>query len=251
MQILISQSNRHWFCVGLRVLFTLPALLLASAIIGFVGFAIEAGIPMPEVFAMNVFIWALPAKLIMIASILSGTSITATFLAVTLSSIRFMPMTAALIPEMRQKSTPTWLLLLLSHFVAITGWVYSLEKFKDIPREGRVAFFAGVGGSLFVFNSVLIVAAYGIVETFPPAALGALFLLTPVYFLLSLWRSARDCSTYFAMVFGLILGPIFHLIAPQFDILLSGIIGGSLATLVYVLLGHHQPTKDIDEGDAS
>lgn len=231
-----EQSNRYWFFKGMRVLISLPALALACAIIGFAGFAIEVGIPMPEVVAMNFFIWALPAKLIMVSSILSGTSIAATFLAVTLSSIRFMPMTAAIVPEMRVKNTRTWVLVILSHFVAITGWLYALENFKDVPRERRIAYFAGVGGSLSVFNTLLIAVGYPLIESLPPYALAALFLLTPVYFLLSLWRSARDYSIFLAMGFGLVLGPLFGQVFPQIDILLGGFVGGTLATVIYAVI---------------
>lgn len=231
-----QQTHIYWFFRGIRVLISIPAATLACAIIGFAGFAIEVGIAMPEVVAMNFFIWALPAKLIMVSSILSGTSIAATFLAVTLSSIRFMPMTAAIVPEMRAKNTRTWVLLILSHFVAITGWLYAFENFKNVPRESRTAYFAGVGGSLFVFNTALIAIGYPLIEAFPPYALAALFLLTPVYFLLSLWRSARDYSIYLAMGFGLILGPLFGQYFPQIDILLGGFIGGSLATGIYIAI---------------
>lgn len=232
----VQQTNSYWFFKGMRVLITLPALTLACAIIGFAGFAIEVGIPMPEVVAMNFFIWALPAKLIMVSSILSGTTIAATFLAVTLSSIRFMPMTAALVPEMRAKNTRTWVLLILSHFVAITGWLYALENFKDVPRESRTAYFAGIGGSLFTFNTLLIAVGYPLIEAFPPYALAALFLLTPVYFLLSLWRSARDYSIFLAMGFGLVLGPLFGQLLPQIDILLGGFVGGTSATVIYAII---------------
>lgn len=236
MENQVQSTNKFWFLQGMRVLFSLPALTLACAIIGFAGFAIEAGIPMPEVAAMNFFIWALPAKLILVSSILSGTSIAATFIAVTLSSIRFMPMTAAIVPEMRAKGTRTWVLLILSHFVAITGWLYAQENFKNVPREHRTAFFAGVGGSLATFNTILVIVGYPLIEIFPPYALAALFLLTPVYFLLSLWRSARDYSIYLAMGFGLVLGPLFNQYFPQIDLLLGGFIGGTLATIIYATI---------------
>ena len=62
--------------------------------------------------------------------------------------------------------------------------------------------------------------------------LGALFFLTPVYFLTSLWATARDRIVKIAMVFGLALGPLFHLVAPQFDLLFAGVVGGTLAYFV-------------------
>lgn len=231
-----SNSKLYWFLTGAKVLFTLPSLFLASAIVGFAGLAIEIGLSMPEVAFINFTIWALPAKMVMVASILSGASMITTFLAVTFSSIRFMPMVAALFPEVRQKTTPTWLLLLLSHFVAITAWVYTFEKIKQIPRDMRVTFFAGVGSTLTIFNTLLVIFAYPVIETFPPEALGALFFLTPIYFLFSLWRNARDYSVYIAMGFGLLLGPVLNPIFPQIDVLVAGFLGGTAATAIYYLI---------------
>lgn len=222
---------------------TLPALFLAFAILGFAGFAMEAGLNLPETVFINASIWALPSKLILISSIISGATMLTTIIAVSLASIRFMPMVAALFPELRTDKTPTWLLLIVAHFVAITAWVYTFEKIKDVPRHHRIAFFTGVGASLTLFNSVLIIIAYPVIALLPPMALGALFFLTPIYFLFSLWRNARDFSIYLAMGFGLCLGPFFTPIVPQIDVLVAGFIGGSLATLIYVLITSRQEAK--------
>ena len=62
--------------------------------------------------------------------------------------------------------------------------------------------------------------------------LGVLFFLTPIYFLTSLWATARDHVVKIAMVTGLLLGPIFHLLAPDFDLLLAGIVGGVAAFFI-------------------
>ena len=83
-------------------------------------------------------VWALPAKVILVSSILGGANLLTAFIAVTLSSIRLMPMVAALVPEIRTEKTPTWLLLFLSHFVAITAWVFAMERVQAVPREHRV-----------------------------------------------------------------------------------------------------------------
>ncbi len=233
-QALISKSQAFW--QGAKVVFTLPGLMLSGAMIGFAGFAVEVGLSRFEAVLMAGMIWALPSQLILIGSIFAGAALPATFLAVALSAIRLMPMTAALVPEIKNPKTPTWLLLILSHFVAITAWVYSMDKTRELPRNVRVSFFAGAGGCIWAFNTAVIGISYGIVSDLPLMAIGALFFLTPVYFLMTLWRSARDYSIYIAMVFGLILGPVFAQIWPEIDILLAGVVGGSLSTLIYVLI---------------
>ena len=222
-------SQIHWFLLGMRGLFSLPAVILMLSFTGFAAFTAEAGIPVEQAMFMTGIIWALPAKVILVGSMLSGAHVATAFLAVTLSSVRMMPMVASLVPELRTSRTPTWLLLLLSHFVAITAWVFAMERVRDVPREGRVAFFAGFGVTLTTVNIALVGLVYGAVAQFPPLVSGCLFFLTPVYFLTSIWISARHRVIYVALGAGLALGWLFAAIAPQYDILLAGIVGGTLA----------------------
>ena len=224
-----TPSQAHWFLLGMRGLFSLPAIILMLSFVGFAAFTAEAKIPVGQVMFMTGMVWALPAKVILVGSMLSGAHIATAFLAVTLSSVRMMPMVAALIPEIRDRRTPTWLLLIISHFVAITAWVFAMEHVRDVPRSGRVAFFAGFGMTLTTVNILLVGLVYGAVSEFPPVVSGCLFFLTPVYFLTSIWISARHRVIYWALGVGLALGWLFAVIAPEYDILLAGIVGGTLA----------------------
>ena len=222
-------SQRDCFLLGMRGIFSLPAFILMLSFVGFAAYTAEAGVPVGEVMFMTGMVWALPAKVILVGSMLSGAHLATAFLAVTLSSVRLMPMVAALIPELRTSRTPTWLLLLLSHFVAITAWVFAMERVHAVPRAGRVAFFAGFGITLTLTNTVLVGLAYGAVSEFPPLVSGCLFFLTPVYFLTSIWISARHRVIYWALGAGLVLGGVFAVVAPEYDILLAGLVGGTLA----------------------
>ncbi|MEW9615433.1 AzlC family ABC transporter permease [Shinella sp. S4-D37] len=223
------QSQIHWFLLGMRGIFSLPAIILMLSFVGFAAFTAEAKVPVEQVMFMTGIVWALPAKVILVGSMLSDAHVATAFLAVTLSSVRMMPMVAALVPEIRTRRTPTFLLLVISHFVAITAWVFAMQKVREVPRGGRVAFFAGFGVTLTLSNVVLVGLAYGAVSEFPPLVSGCLFFLTPVYFLTSIWISARHQVIYWALGIGLVLGYVFAVIAPQYDILLTGLVGGTLA----------------------
>lgn len=225
-------SSLHWFLAGARGIFSLPAFILMTSFVGFSAFALESGVSRGEAMFMTAAIWALPAKMILIGMMASGANVLAVFLAVTLSSIRMMPMVASLVPELRGSRTPTWLLLVLSHFVAITAWVFAMGSLKDIPREARVSYFAGFGLTLVAVNTVLVGLSYGIVSTFPPAVAGILFFLTPVYFVGSIWASARHSVVKIAFVIGVVSGPLLAVVTPGFDILIAGIGGGTLAYLI-------------------
>lgn len=226
-----GQSSLAWFGKGMRGIFSLPALMLMLSFVGFCSLTAQAGIPLEQAVFMVGVVWALPAKVILVGSIMSGASLAATFLAVSFSSVRLMPMVAALVPELRTPRTPTWLLLLLSHFIAITAWVFAMERVPKVPRERRVAFFAGFGMTLVAANMLLVAVVYHFVMDFPPIVAGCLFFLTPVYFLASIWHSARHPVVYIALLFGLAGGPLFYWLLPEFDILLAGLVGGTLAWL--------------------
>ena len=224
-----SVSQTHWFLRGMRGILSLPAIILMLSFVGFAAFTSEAKVPVDQVMFMTGIVWALPAKVILVGSMLSGAHILTAFVAVTLSSVRMMPMVASLVPEIRDRRTPTWLLLIVSHFVAITAWVFAMERVQGVPRAGRVAFFAGFGVTLTCTNILLVGLVYGAVSQFPPIVAGCLFFLTPVYFLTSIWISARHRVIYWALGIGLALGWLFALVAPEYDILLTGLIGGTIA----------------------
>lgn len=233
-----SQSHttadyRHWFLKGVAASFSVPGLILVSAFIGFGGLAREAGLSLAQAVFMTGMIWALPAKVVLLGAIMSGASLPAAAFAVALSSVRLAPMVVALLPEMRTEKTRPWVLYLLSHFVAVTSWVLAMEKLRTVPRDMRTAYYGGLGGTLVITNMFVVAFVYAIAGSLAPAISAGLLLLTPIYFLTSLWGSARESANHFAMVFGLVLGPVLHVFVPGFDLLIAGVVGGAAAFLIH------------------
>lgn len=225
-------SKAYWCGRGLLRLFTLPAIILMGAFTGFAGLARDAGLTIWQVEFMVLTIWALPSKVVLIGAITSGASLAAAFFAVSLSAVRLMPMTMALVPEMRAAKTRPLMLYLLSHFVAVTAWVMSMETFQRVPRDFRTAYFAGIATALMSSNMLIVFLVFEVAESFPPILDAALVFVTPLYFLCSLWGSARERAAHYAMVAGLILTPVFHAWIPEIDILAAGLIGGTAAWLI-------------------
>ena len=229
---LSNNMAAYWYGRGLLRLFTLPALILMGAFTGFAGLARDAGLTIWQVEIMVLFIWALPSKVVLIGAITSGASLAAAFIAVSLSAVRLMPMTMALVPEMRAEKTRPLTLYLLSHFVAVTAWVMSMETFQRVPRDFRTAYFPGIASALMSSNMIIAFIVFEAADTFPPVLDAALVFVTPLYFLCSLWGSARERAAHYAMVAGLILTPMFHAWIPELDILAAGLIGGTAAWLL-------------------
>lgn len=226
-----SEDHRHlrWFLRGCTRICSIPALLLMSSFIGFAGLAIESGITVVQAVFMTLTIWALPAKVVLIGAISAGVALPAAALAVGLSSVRLMPMVVALLPELQGPKTRKLTLALLCHFVAVTAWVMAMEELRKIPRDMRTSYFAGVGMVLVGTNAIVVAIVYSLSTAFPPVVFAALFMLTPMYFLTSLWRSARERAGQVAMISGIVLFPMFHYLMPGYDLLITGVLGGLIA----------------------
>jgi len=225
-----AEPGRVWMMRGARAAVSIPAFILTAAFVGYAGLARETGLSLGETLAMTGFIWALPSIVVLTGALSSGMGLIPAAIAVALASVRLMPMTMALMPMVKVPGkTKTWHLLLASHFVAVTAWVYAMKNLPDLPREGRLPFFIGFGGAVSSFVFVMTGIAYLSVERLPPLVAGALVLLTPVYFLCSLWGAAKIPADKAAMVAGLLLGPFFFVYLPGLDLLWTGLAGGSLA----------------------
>ena len=222
-------TRRQWFQRGALKVVSVPGLILVTAHVGFAGLAQDAGFSAAQAVFMVGAIWALPGVVVLIAAVLSGASLLGVAFAVALSSIRLTPMVIALVPELRGPRTRPITLYLLSHFIAVTAWVIAMDTLRDVPRDVRTSYYFGVGSVLVVTNMIVVAIVFSVSDSLPPQVSAGLFLLTPMYFLTSLWGSARETATHVAMGLGLVLGPTLHLFIPRFDLLASGIIGGGLA----------------------
>lgn len=220
-----------WFLRGTRAALSIPAFILYSSFIGFAALAMEAGLTVTQTVFMTAVVWALPGKVVLIGAIMAGNSLPAATFAVTLSSVRLSPMVVALVPEIRTPATRRWVLLLLSHFVAVTSWVIAMERARTVPPAMRTVWYGGVGSSIVFVNMLVVVAVFAFARELPPVVSAALLMLTPLYFLTSLWSSARERAGHVAMVLGLFLGPLISLVTPEFSLLATGLIGGTAAFL--------------------
>lgn len=235
--VVISETSSAvtWYLRGVWAAFSVPMLILVSVFVGFAGLAHESGLTVAQTVFMTGIVWALPAQVVLVGSILAGSSLAATAVAVALSSVRLMPMVMALTPELRGRGSRKWVLFLLSHFVAVTSWVIATERLPEVPRDRRTAFYGGLGSTLVAANMIVVVVVFLAAPHLPASVSAGLFLLTPIYFLTSLWGSAREHAARFAMILGVVLGPIFHLVAPGFDLLGGGLVGGVAAFMLHLL----------------
>ncbi|WP_350334637.1 AzlC family ABC transporter permease [Coralliovum pocilloporae] len=225
-------TGSRWFLLGLSNIISVPAIILITAFAGFASLARESGFSLEQALVMTATVWALPAQVVLVGSMAADASLWATAFAVTLSSVRLLPMIVSLLPLVRTDTTPRWQLFLLSHFIAITAWVFAMARAPEVPRQGRLPFLMGFGCAIMSGSMLCIVLSYLLLERLPPVVSAALFFLTPVYFLTSLTAAAKAFADKLALAFGLVLGPVFFLWIPGLDLLWTGLVGGTAAYLI-------------------
>lgn len=229
-----SEANRSgpslpFVLRGVRASASLSALVLASSMVGYGAFCRDVGIPLEQVLATTLFIWALPAQMVLVASMMAGASWPAAAIAVALTSVRLLPMTVSLLPLLTGEKAKRGWLYLASHVVAITAWVEGQMRLRDVPAQGRMSYFLGLGFGLLVSAMIANAIGYLAAGTLPKAMTLALLFLTPMFFLSSLIRTSTTRPDQAALLGGLVLGPIFHLFDPEFDLLWAGLVAGTLA----------------------
>jgi predicted branched-subunit amino acid permease len=216
---------------------SISVVVIITMFIGFGALARDVGLSIFQAVFVSSTVFALPGQVVLADQIAQGATMAAAFFAVTLTAIRLLPLTASLLPHMRDGVSPGWSFYALSHIIAVTTWIESMRRLPPLPVELRVPYFAGFGSVLFCSNMVATIFGYLIASSVPTALAAALIFLTPIYFFLSLISASRDLSDAIALPCGFIMGPLIFLVAPGFDLVITGLVGGTLA---YGILRWHE-----------
>jgi predicted branched-subunit amino acid permease len=222
-------SKREAFVQGLAVAFQVPALILGATGAGFGALAHDAGMGFGHTSFMSIVLYATPAQVVLVDQFARGASLLGGAFAVTLTAIRLLPMMVTLMPYLRGPDVPRWQYVLAAHYIAITGWTEAFRRLPLLPPGLRMPHFLGLGTSLMVCLTAGTMAGFVLAGVVPPLLTSALLFMTPLYFTMSLILGVRQPADWAALVAGAIAGPICYLAAPGFDLLLTGLIGGTIA----------------------
>jgi predicted branched-subunit amino acid permease len=226
-------SSARPFLRGVRDGSGIPALVLMASLIGVGGLARDIGYPMWAGVLSTVLVWAGPAQVLLFGSIAAGASLTAVGLAVCLSSIRFLPMTVSIIPLLRAPGIGTLRLLLAAHMVAVTAWTEGTRRLPSMPQTERWPWFMGFAMTVMAAAALATGIGYYLIGALQPALAAALLFTTPMFFTISLAAGCRTPADWTALGLGFALAPFSTLLlGSDFDLLATGVIGGTAAYLI-------------------
>jgi predicted branched-subunit amino acid permease len=208
--------------------------VLVGNYVGMGALAHEVGFTFWWMALSTLLVWAAPAQVILLSTLITA-SLWEVALAVTLTSVRFLPMVASILPVMRHPGVRQRDLLLPMHLTAISVWVEGMRLLPLMPAERRVAFYNGLGTGLI--SGALIGGAIGFVlaAKLPPLLGAALLFFTPMAILMSSARNSRTLIDGLSFALGLVVGPIVAAQKIGLDLMWTGLIAGTMAYAVHRL----------------
>ncbi|GGH25025.1 branched-chain amino acid permease (azaleucine resistance) [Alsobacter metallidurans] len=221
-----------WVYRGARDALALPAWVVALSLVGVGGLAQSVGHPVWAAMMSTLVIWAGPAQVIFYGGIAAGMTPLAVAAAVGFSSVRFFPMTVAILPLLRRPGQGFWAQCAAAHFVAVTVWTENLRRLPGKPPPARLPYYYGFAAACILLSTLSTGAGYFLVGALPtPLAAGILF-VSPIYFTLSISAGARVPADWLAIALGFALEPPMRaLLGDGFDLLGVGLVGGTAAFL--------------------
>ena len=225
-----SQLLRRGIADGINI----PGFALGSTMTGFAVIAKEAGFDFWMVVATTASVWGLPGQVAFASLYATGASLMLIFVAVTLANMRMMLMviSAADILQLSTRNLPLWRRVVMMHFLAITSWAQIGQMQQKYNAEQLLPYYIGFALTIFSFGMTGTIAGFFFDDLIPPALLRIIIFVTPIYILL-LVINARHTLNKIAVVIGGSLCPFFYLVFGSWSVLVSGLVGGSLATLLY------------------
>ncbi|WP_454627481.1 AzlC family ABC transporter permease [Bradyrhizobium cenepequi] len=208
---------------------TILTLVLFATYLGIGALAHDTGFSLGWTLASTAFVWAGPAQIILVSTLGSGATILQSAIAVTVSAIRLFPMVVSVLPMMRTPETKRRHLILVAHLTAVTLWVECFRFLPQVPRERRIAFIQGLGCGLVCVCLVSNTIGYLLAANLSQLFAAAILMLTPLAFLFSTARNCRELADGIALALGLALYPLATMLNSGLDILVSGVVAGTIA----------------------
>ena len=218
--------------LGARAAFCAAGAVNSASFVGFGALLNSVGYGLFDGLLTVPFMWALPGQVVYIDGVMKGLSVFAIFAAVTATAVRLLPMTVLVLPKARMPGGARWLDFLLAHFTALTMWIMATALIDGIERPKRLPWLIGLGSTLMALNAISTVVGYELASRLPVPVAMAMVFLTPAFFGLSLIAGAKHKADYLAILFGAVLGPLAYRVAPQFDLVIAGLIGGTAAFVI-------------------
>ena len=226
--------NKYFFFKGFKSILSYdsPAIALGCCFIAIGALLKDLGFNIQESVFSTMLTYALPGSLVMAESLLIGSSLLNIFLAVWFVNARLYPMAVSLFPLMMHKNQPKWKYYFSCHFIAVSAWLIMKSNYEKIEKEHRIDFWIGIGSATWSVAVLGTILGFYFSGYMNKEMMIGLAVVNPIYFMCMMVGASKTLEITFSVVLGVTLGPIFYFFSPEWSILLSGVIAGTIAYFI-------------------
>ncbi|MDH3630055.1 MAG: AzlC family ABC transporter permease [Gammaproteobacteria bacterium] len=210
---------------------SLPAFILFFTMMGFGSLARGAGFSAEMSALSSLLIWGLPGQLAMVELTATGQGIIAIVFACSLANARFLPMVVSFVPAMSRGRSGLGGMLLDAQLLSINSWAVCLREFPGIESEFRHRYYLTFASSILLAAVIGTLVGYHGSVLLPAVMMLGLIFISPLFFALVLLGVAGRAER-FSMILGCATISIAHTLFPSVDLLIAGIVGGSVGFAV-------------------
>ncbi len=215
---------------GVKDALMLPAWLVGFSMLGYGPLARDSGLGFWVTVTSSASVWGLPGQVAMAEMFALGAPLLAIVLTSSAANARFMPMTVSMIPLFKgHKPAERWNLI-LAQLVSVNTWVGLHRRAPELPLERRAPFYVAFSLTCMAAGMIGTGVGYQISAVLPPYIGVGLIFLNPIYFAF-VFAGSKERMYVVSLIFGAALGPLAHLLTPNWGVLLAGFAGGALGFL--------------------
>ena len=223
---------RAAFWGGVREAVGVPMLIMGASFLGFGSMIKDINWSVWHALLSTLTTWALPGQIAMVEMASTGAPLIAIVLAVGFINARLLPMSATLLPHVRHPNIPGWVYYAVAMIIAATSWVGTMRRLPDLRQDQKLAFLLGYGLLLYLGSPLFTVIGYELAGSVPLPVKLTLVFINPLYFMLLFLQDLKDPGRVMALVFGAVLGPLTFMLSPDWTLVITGFVGGTLAWFI-------------------
>jgi predicted branched-subunit amino acid permease len=209
----------------------MPALVLFASMVGYGSMAHEAGLTLWTAVASTGLTWGLPGQIAMVELYALGAPVIAIVAASSAANARFLPMVLSVMPLFNEALPRKRWRYLVAQFMSLNPWAAIMRRGPAMKPADRPPYYAGFAGVCVTAAVIGTGVGFVVSGALSTGMTLTLIFLNPVFFTL-VFADARGRASIMAVLAGVVAGPLFHLLSPDWGLLLTGVVAGTAVYLV-------------------
>jgi len=204
----------------------MPVYVVTGSMMGFGSLARDSGVSLGVSVASTATVWGLPGQIAFVELFAVGAPVLAIVVASSMANMRFLPMSISLFPLFRRDASAWRWRYGLVAMMSVNTWALTLRFAPAMPDHERVPYFFGLSSFCMLVGVVATGLGYHLAGVLPLYITVSLIFLNMMYFTY-LFAEVRQRNCVIALLMGAVLGPLFHLVSPEWGLPFCGVVAGT------------------------